>query len=141
MTNYCNPYPYHFFFSSFCFVRHFRLSLLNNFYCDILHLYNILFLIIGSVTSANLKKAGMASRNIVMKNNTCCSDQLCSSLWTSRFWLLVICKSSRFEETRRARWSRFIFQQAREVVLATSVLQARKVVSANSGNTSLTGQH
>ena len=88
-----------------------------------------------------LLKAGMASRNIVMKNNTRCSDQLCSSLWTSRFWLLVICKSSRFEETMRARWSRFIFQQAREVVLATSVLQARKVVSANSGNTSLTGQH
>ena len=23
------------------FVRHFRLSLLNNFYCDILHLYNV----------------------------------------------------------------------------------------------------
>ena len=35
-----------------------------------------------SVTSVNLKKAGMASRNIVMKNNRCCSDQLCSSLWT-----------------------------------------------------------
>ena len=30
-------------------------------------LYNIVFLIISSVTSANLKKAGMASRNIVMK--------------------------------------------------------------------------
>ena len=30
-----------FFLSSFCVVRHFRLSLLNNFYCDILHLYNI----------------------------------------------------------------------------------------------------
>ena len=29
--------------------------------------YNIVFLIISSVTSANLKKAGMASRNIVMK--------------------------------------------------------------------------
>ena len=32
-----------FFLSSFCVVRHFRLSLLNNFYCDILHLYNIVF--------------------------------------------------------------------------------------------------
>ena len=42
--NYCNPYPYHIFFASFCFVRHFRLSLLNNFYYDILHLYNIVFL-------------------------------------------------------------------------------------------------
>ena len=30
-----------FFLSSFCVVRHFRLSLLNNFYCHILHLYNI----------------------------------------------------------------------------------------------------
>ena len=28
-------------FPVFCVVRHFRLSLLNNFYCDILHLYNI----------------------------------------------------------------------------------------------------
>ena len=27
---------------------------------------------ISSVTSVNLKKAGMASRNIVIKNNTCC---------------------------------------------------------------------
>ena len=30
-------------------------------------LYSIVFLIISSVTSANLKKVGMASRNIVMK--------------------------------------------------------------------------
>ena len=30
-----------FFLSSFCVVHHFRLCLLNNFYCDILHLYNI----------------------------------------------------------------------------------------------------
>ena len=30
-----------FFLCSFCVVRHFRLSLLNNFYRDILHLYNI----------------------------------------------------------------------------------------------------
>ena len=30
-----------FFLSSFCVVRHFRLSLLNNLYCDIHHLYNI----------------------------------------------------------------------------------------------------
>ena len=27
---------------------------------------------ISSVTSVNLKKAGLASRNIVIKNNTCC---------------------------------------------------------------------
>ena len=30
-----------FFFFLECVVRHFRLSLLNNIYCDILHLYNI----------------------------------------------------------------------------------------------------
>ena len=44
VTNYCNPYPCYFFFSSFfflCVVRHFRPSLLNNLYCDILHPYNI----------------------------------------------------------------------------------------------------
>ena len=43
---------------------------LNNFYCDILHLYNIVIPIIGSVTSVNLKKSGKASRNNDMKNNT-----------------------------------------------------------------------
>ena len=84
--SYCNSYPYYFFFSSFV-VHHFRLSLLNNFYCDILHLYDTVSPIINSVTSVNLKKAGLASRNIVIKNNTRCSDQLCSSLWTSRCWL------------------------------------------------------
>ena len=46
----------------FFFVRHFRLSLLNNFYCNILHLYNIVIPIINSATSVNLKKTGMASR-------------------------------------------------------------------------------
>jgi len=69
--SYCNPYPYYFFFSQcflfVCVVRHFRLSLLNNFYCDILPLYNILFLFLNSVTSVNLKSAVMASRNNVMK--------------------------------------------------------------------------
>ena len=50
------------FLFSFFFVRHFRLSLLNNFYCNILHLYNIVIPIINSATSVNLKKTGMASR-------------------------------------------------------------------------------
>ena len=36
-------------------------------YCDILHLYDIVIPIINSVTSVNLKKAGTASRNIIMK--------------------------------------------------------------------------
>ena len=35
-------YEYLFSFSFFHVVRHFRLSLLNNFYCDTLHLYNII---------------------------------------------------------------------------------------------------
>ena len=42
----------------FYVVRHFRLFLLNNFYYDILHLYNIVIPIINSVTSVKLKKAG-----------------------------------------------------------------------------------
>ena len=37
---------------------------------------NIVIPFMNSVTSVNLKKAGMASRNIVMKNNTRCSHQL-----------------------------------------------------------------
>ena len=41
--------------------------------------------IINSVTSVNLKKAGMASQNIAIKSDTCCCHQFCSSLWTSRF--------------------------------------------------------
>ena len=68
-------------------------SLLNNFYCDIHHLYNIVILIIlNSVTSANLKKAGAASRKIVIKNNTLytrCYDHLCSSFWTCSFFVQI----------------------------------------------------
>ena len=57
-----------FFFLSFYVVRLSRLSLLNNHISwDILHLYNIVTPIIDSVTFFNLKKAGMASRNIVLK--------------------------------------------------------------------------
>ena len=40
--------------------------LLNNFYCDNLH--NIVIHILNSLKSENLKKAGMASRNIVSQN-------------------------------------------------------------------------
>ena len=53
-------------FPVFCVVRHFRLSLLNNFYCDNLH--NIVIHILNSLKSENLKKAGMASRNVVSRN-------------------------------------------------------------------------
>ena len=53
------------FFSFLFYFVHFRLSLSNNFYYDILHLYNIVIPIINSVTSENLKKAGMANQNTV----------------------------------------------------------------------------
>ena len=56
-----------FFFSFFYVVRLLRLSLLNNIPWDILHLYNIVTPIINSVTFVNLKKAGMTSRNVVLK--------------------------------------------------------------------------
>ena len=49
---------------------------------------NIVISIINSVTSVNLKKAGMAIGNSVTKknnNNTGCSDQLCSNLWLDLF--------------------------------------------------------
>ena len=52
------------------YFEHFRLSLLNNFYYDILHLYNIVIPIINSVTSENRKKAGMACRNTVKKKQS-----------------------------------------------------------------------
>ena len=42
----------------FYVVRHLRLFLLNNFYFDILHLYNIVIPIRNSVTSVKLKKTG-----------------------------------------------------------------------------------
>ena len=81
MTNYCNSYLYRLLllllllvvvvvvvvFSFFFVVRHFRPSLLNNFYCNIVRLYNIVIPLINPVTSVELKKAGVASRNIFMK--------------------------------------------------------------------------
>ena len=49
-------------------------------YCDSCHKFR---------RSVNLKKAGMASRNIVMKKQYTRSDQLCGNLWTSRVWFLI----------------------------------------------------
>ena len=73
-----------------CVIRHFRLSLLNNFYCDILHLYNI---VIPTQVQYNICKPEegcmvMASRNIAGYEKTIhfVLNQLCSSLWTARFW-------------------------------------------------------
>ena len=86
-----NPYPYYFFFSSFFFVvvRYFRYSLLNNFHCDFLHLYNIVIPIINSVTPVNWRRLVWPAEILLWKNNPRCSDQLCSSLWTCRFWFLI----------------------------------------------------
>ena len=62
-----------------------------HFYCDFLHLYNIVIPIMISVTSANVKKAGRVSRNIVNEKaiHVVC-DQVCNSLWTSRFLAIVL---------------------------------------------------
>ena len=91
MTNCCNLYPYCFFLSSFCVVRHVRLCFLNNFYCDILHRIQYCdSYVLSSVTSVNLKKAGMASRNIVLKKQY-------TLFWISLavvFGLLVLTKYS-----------------------------------------------
>ena len=72
----------------FYVIRHFRLSLLNIFLCDILHLYNVVIPIINSVTSVNLKKASMASRILFLITNARYYYELCTSLWTSSFFYL-----------------------------------------------------
>ena len=43
----------------------------------------------------------MASRNIVIKNNTRCLNQLCSSLWTSRSCLYILADLISFLEIQR----------------------------------------
>ena len=68
----------------FWVVRHFRLSLLNNFYCEIFSLYNIVIRIINSLTSVNLKKAGMASQNIVI--NKTLSERTLRRRCTTLMW-------------------------------------------------------
>ena len=68
----------------FWVVRHFRLSLLNNFYCEIFSPYNIVIRIINSVTSVNLKKAGMASQNIVI--NKTLSERTLRRRCTKLMW-------------------------------------------------------
>ena len=59
------------------------------FYCDFLHCIKYCDCYISSVTSVNLKKAGMASRNIVIKTIYVVLNKLCSSLWTSCSWYHV----------------------------------------------------
>ena len=68
----------------FWVVSHFRLSLLNNFYCEIFSLYNIVIRIINSLTSVNLKKAGMASQNIVI--NKTLSERTLRRRCTKLMW-------------------------------------------------------
>ena len=68
----------------FWVVSHFRLSLLNNFYCEIFSLYNIVIRIINSLTSVNLKKAGMASQNIVI--NRTLSERTLRRRCTKLMW-------------------------------------------------------
>ena len=52
-------------------MRHLRLSLLNNFSIAAFSIYIYWDSYIRSVTSVNLKKAGMASRHIVIKKGSC----------------------------------------------------------------------
>ena len=68
----------------FWVVRHLRLPLLNNFYCEIFSLYNIVIRIINSLTSVNLKKAGMASQNIVI--NKTLSERTLRRRCTKLMW-------------------------------------------------------
>ena len=69
------------------------------FYCDFLHCIKYCDCYISSVTSVNLKKAGMASRNIVIKTIYVVLNQLCSSLWTScsGFNFACLCYTSQGE--------------------------------------------
>ena len=84
--------------SSFYVVRHFRLSILLRhspfiYYCDCY---------ISSVTSVNLKKAGMANRNIVIKNNTrCFKSALQQSLDFSFLFLYILADLISFLEIQR----------------------------------------
>ena len=72
----------------FWVVRHFRLSLLNNFYCEIFPLYNIVIRIINSVTSVNLKTAGMAGQNIVI--NKTLTERTLRRRCTKLMWLFFV---------------------------------------------------
>ena len=78
-------------FLVFCVVRNFRLSLLNNFYCKILHLYNI---VIPRKFSNICKprEEGWYGQPKYCYGRTIhfVLNQLCSSLWTSRFWFLTL---------------------------------------------------
>ena len=67
MTNYCNSYPYYLLLFRFLCFTSFPPRLIKKIYCDTLHLHNIVTPIINSVTSVNLKMAGMASQNTVEK--------------------------------------------------------------------------
>ena len=72
----------------FWVVRHFRLSLLNNFYCEIFLLYNIVIRIINSVASVNLKTAGMAGQNIVI--NKTLTERTLRRRCTKLMWLFFV---------------------------------------------------
>ena len=93
MTNYSNLYPcYSFFFPIFfflCVVRHFRRSLLNNLYCDILHLYSIVIAIHKFSNICKPEEGWYRQPKYCYEKTThVVLNQLCSSLWTSRFWLI-----------------------------------------------------
>ena len=70
------------FLFSFFVVRHFRLSLLNNFYCNILHLYNIVLNSYHKFSNISKPEEDWYGQpnilNIVVKKHTRYYDLLCS---------------------------------------------------------------
>ena len=70
---------------------------------------------ISSVTSVNLKKAGMARRNIVIKKTIhVVMNQFCSSLWASHF--------GQTDEKKRLHFSSLaLLKQARLIMIVASL--------------------
>ena len=77
-----------FFLCSFCVVRHFRLSLLNNFYCDIQSIYIMLWFLQKFSNICKPEEGGYGQpKYCYEKTIHVVLNQLRSSLWTSHFWL------------------------------------------------------
>ena len=77
-----------FFRCSFCVVRHFRLSLLNNFYCNIQSIYIMLWFLqkFSNICKPEEGRYGQP-KYCYEKTIHVVLNQLCSGVWTSYFWL------------------------------------------------------
>ena len=77
-----------FFPCSFCVVRHFRLSLLNNFYCNIQSIYIMLWFLQKFSNICKPEEGGYGQpKYCYEKTIHVVLNQLCSGVWTSYFWL------------------------------------------------------